>query len=210
MDFFSFVIVPDPDAESDGQFFHVAFPNKMNPLHNDPEHPDFPPPPLADVTFEAEEFPDLAVDGFEDEFSPSGDAGTFDNGGSSGGFTPSGDDSFSSGSGGGFDASAPAIAEGDTAFEAEAPETAGDDEAFDDVEDEVVAQAPVAAGDEGPGQGGFNIGYILLPLLGLGLATTLGYSLSQDPELPVEREGAVSKLMQRRPAQAALASSTDA
>lgn len=38
----------------------------------------------------------------------------------------------------------------------------------------------------------------LLPLLGLGLAGMLGYSLTRPPELPVAREGAVSALMRRR------------
>lgn len=38
----------------------------------------------------------------------------------------------------------------------------------------------------------------LLPLLGVGLAGMLGYSLTRPPELPAAREGAVSALMRRR------------
>lgn len=40
--------------------------------------------------------------------------------------------------------------------------------------------------------------FFLLPLLGLGLAGMLGYSLTRPPELPAAREGAVSALMRRR------------
>jgi hypothetical protein len=215
MDFFSFVLVPDPDAGSEGQFFHVAFPNKMNAQVGEE---GFPPPPLADLTYEAEEFDDAFGDfgdaeTFDDDFAGGDDVGTFDSGGvsgGSGGFTPSADDGFSNG-GGGFDASAPAIADGGADFEADAPETADDELLFDDEgDDEVAVQAPVPTGTDESGTGGFNFGYILLPLLGLGLATTLGYSLSQDPELPVQREGAVSKLMQRRLERPSLPVSTDA
>jgi hypothetical protein len=203
---FGFVVVPDPEREGDGSFFHVAFPNTMNTAIDLEEYPA----PTADVTFEVEEFdfPDFGADdaggddfGSFDAPESSGDPG-FDSGDSGG---------FDSGDSGGFDSGDSAAFDSGTA---DPPITAGDDADFEEPEAEPQiadeeqvdegAAAPPAQTPTSSDEGGTNLAYLLVPLLGLGLAGTLGYSLSKDPELALEREGAVSKLMARRQAQGAL------
>jgi hypothetical protein len=215
---FGFSVIPNPEAGPDGQTFHVAFPNKLNNAIDT----EATPPPRADITFTVEE---LDLPGFGDDAggdlpgfgdtpaaaggssdvpafdSGAGGGGGFDSGSTGGGFS-SGGGSSDGGFGGTADAPLTAdgsIASSDAGDDAAAPETADEEALFDDEEAAAggaVDQSPLAAPAEETG--GTNLGYILVPLLGLGLAGTLGYSLSKDPELPVEREGAVSKLMQRR------------
>jgi hypothetical protein len=209
---FGFAVVPDPEATGPDAVFHVAFPTALN---NNIDLEVFP-PPTADVTFEVDELsiPDIGGGigggtGGSGGFEPvGGTAGSpsFDSGGG-GGFGGSSGGGFDSGSSGGFGGSSgsfggsgdvPVAADG-TGGEADMPETADEEELFSDeaVAEDAGAEAPLAAPGEESG-GGPNLGLLLVPLLGLGLAGTLGYSLSKDPELPLEREGAVSKLMQRR------------
>lgn len=222
-DNYGFIVARDPEGDPDGQAFHVAFPTTLNDSIEDPEkHP----PVTATFTYEKEvieafgdmeEFDDSAF-GTETDTAASEDfsgdtgsgtsgTGSFDspppsNGGSSFGSstTPS------NGTSGSFDGGDAPVAAADEPVDD--PQTADDEELFEDeaVEEEPVQDA-MAAEAEDTGSG-MNLGYVLLPLLGLGLATTLGYSLSKDPELPVEREGAVTKLMQRRQAQGAIGPSS--
>jgi hypothetical protein len=194
-----FVVVPDPAAET--ELFHVAFPTHLNP---DIDLDDFP-PPTADITFEAEELdipsfptgdPVPTPGGAADGGAPVPTSGGFDGGvgstsGSGGGFT--------NGSSGGFDggtADAPLAADGDVA-PADEPSTA-DAETLDDAALAPPAGPETPMGAAATGGAGSGLGYAVLALLGLGLAVALGYSLTREPELAVERQGAVSKLMERR------------
>jgi hypothetical protein len=181
---FGVAIVPDPDSATPppDQSWHVSFQAKgWQPPEPSPRDQTSPPPAKAPITadlrFVPVETPDFG--------------GDVDSSGSGGGV--SGGSDFSSGSGfsGGFDSA-------DTPDEdtAEAPAVGdfGDDAAPADSGDVV---APPVTRQEQRGVR-TNPAVYLLPFLGLGLAGMLGYSLSHDPELPTEREGAVSKLMARR------------
>jgi hypothetical protein len=220
---FGFIVRPDPDREGNGQVFHVAFKTTLNQIER---LEDFP-VPTADLTFEVEELdiPDLSfedpgeLESFDSGTQASGDAGDFsgggfDDGGSSGGggFDSGGSagfDSGGSGGSGGFDSGsgdAPLAAD-DGAVEADDPEAADGEELDDEPVDVVDEATPLAADPEE--EGGMNLAFLLVPLLGLGMAGTLGYSLSKDPELALEREGAVSKLMARKQAEGASAVARD-
>jgi hypothetical protein len=165
--------------------WHVAFWGMFN---EDPEAQ----PITADLTFVAEELdlPDITGGGFDDAGGfddgggsfDSGDAGSFDGGGfDEGGFDDSGAD-FG-------DAGAPEVADGEfgeESEEADAPEVAmGED-------------SPQAAGPMEEQSAGGMPAVFLLPFLAVGLAGLLGYSLTQEPDLPEAREGAVSRLMRNR------------
>lgn len=166
---------PASEASAPQQSWNVAFPTKFN-LGG--------PPVLADLEFTVQELPDFSFDGGEDFSASSGD---FSSGGGS----------FSSPSGG-FDSGGD-FSSGDTSFEPPPVDAPAVD--LDSGEPAIQAQP------EGPSTAPVNAGLddirtnpavYLLPFLGLGLAGLLGYSLSHDPELPAKREGAVSKLMNRR------------
>ncbi len=215
---FGFAVTSDPEGDPEGQFFHVAFPTTLNTVVDPATHPVV----TATFTYEKEEleaFGNLGdAEGFGDSQSfdtgtassdgdlgsssfDSGSTGSFDSGSSGGGFGSS-----SSGTGGTSSTFDPGDAPISAADEVvEEPQTADDAALFDDEAPAAVPEVEGAlAADAEDASGGLNAGYILLPLLGLGLATTLGYSLTKEPELPDEREGAVSKLMQRRQAQGAI------
>jgi len=177
-------MLPDPDSATPppDQSWHVAFQAKdWQPPEGGAPSPNPPPakaPITADLRFVPVETPDFGGDA-----GASGDSGAGVSSGSG----------FSSGGGfsGGFDSG-----ETTTDDSAEAPAVGdfGDGAAPADSGDVV---APPVTRQEQRGVR-TNPAVYLLPFLGLGLAGMLGYSLSHDPELPTEREGAVSKLMARR------------
>lgn len=179
---YGIAIVPDPDSAKPApdQSWQVAFQAKAwQPPEPSPAQTSEPPakaPILADIRFVPVEMPDF---GNNDSGTSSGGSsgGGFDSGS---GFSPG--PSFNSG----FDDS------GDSEL---SPEV---DDGFDDAGtvDENIAAPPITPGEQRGVR--TNPAVYLLPFLGLGLAGMLGYSLSHDPELPTERDGAVSKLMARR------------
>lgn len=160
-------------------------------------------PITADLTYRVQtldvdfDFGDEEVGEFDDAGFDDADAETFDDG-------ELGDESvegFEEGFGDeGF--SEEGVDDGDFADE---PEIAAESSGGDELDDRGASadDAPQAAGPATEETGvGTPRSLFLLPLLGLGLASMLGYSLSQDPELPAVREGAVSTLMKRRRHQA--------
>lgn len=176
-------IVPDPDSATPppDQSWHVAFQAKdWQPADPTPRDQVSPQPEKAPVTADLRFVPQPPLPGFDD----SGASGAVDGGSFDSGSFDSGSSDFGTGGGftdtGSFEAPAPAVEE----VPAEQPV------------DENVAAPPVTP-DEKRGVR-TNPAVYLLPFLGLGLAGMLGYSLSHDPELPSERDGAVSKLMARR------------
>lgn len=181
---FGVAIVPDPDSATPppDQSWHVAWQAKAwQPPEASPRDEAQPPPAKAPITAELRFVPVETADFGGDTDSSVGGGGVSSGSG------------FSAGSGytGGFDS-------GDTSTgdSAEAPAVGdfGGDAAPADSGDVV---APPVTRQEQRGVR-TNPAVYLLPFLGLGLAGMLGYSLSHDPELPTEREGAVSKLMARR------------
>lgn len=175
---FGLAVVANPDSELTAaeQTWHVAFPTRFND--------EVGPSPTADVRYRVEEPPTFVVDDLPPE-----DLAAFGDGD-----TPLGP--------------VDAIEE-DVAFE---DDVVAYDEAF---EDEAVHDAPPVASEPDPARQSQRPGLVapttaapvaprtnpvlyLLPLLGLGLATLVGYSLTKEPVLPDERHGAVSTLVERQ------------
>lgn len=131
------------------------------------------PPPLADLTLRRQVLPDFDFD----------DSGFVED----------------------FDAPPPPQPQQDFA---PAPGPTFDDQPFDEqpVDEPAVAEDPIGEPAEEPTPEAApvdrevrtNPALALLPVLALGLAGLVGYSLSREPEIVGERDGAVSKLMERR------------
>lgn len=177
---YGIAIVPDPDSATPppDQSWQVAFQAKdWAPPEPSPRDQANPPPAKAPITADVRYVPQAMPD-----FGNSGGGETV--------LEPdSGVSSPSFGDSGGYDVptdSAP-VEGGALPPAVEVPEDTGG---------ENVAAPPITE-DERQGVR-TNPAVYLLPFLGLGLAGMLGYSLSHDPELPTERDGAVSKLMARR------------
>ncbi|MFP5370609.1 MAG: hypothetical protein ACLGI3_07655, partial [Actinomycetes bacterium] len=184
---FGIAIVPDPDsaAPPPEQSWHVAFQAKdWAPPEPSPRDELSPPPAKAPITADLRYVPQELPD-FGGVDSGTG-TGTIDS--SDSGF--GGDTGFSGGTdfGSGFS--------GDAGSVDSVPPPTIDEPAPDTAVDENIAAPPVSDGEARGVR--TNPAVYLLPFLGLGLAGMLGYSLSHDPELPSERDGAVSKLMARR------------
>jgi hypothetical protein len=214
-------IVPSEKARAERRTFGIAFAGKRNengvpatstlqyevqdsgfgtttpteqPTTTAPAEPAPPAPPASSGgTFDSGA-PVTTDSGFTGGGGFTSDTGTVDSGSTS---FDSGGDSFGT-------VSSPEVADSpdlstttDTAVPVEAPPAVtGDELAFEE-------SVPTAATPAEPASSGTNLAYWLLPLLGLGLAGTLGYSLTQPVELPAARQGAVSKLMTRRRADSA-------
>lgn len=178
---FGVAVVPDPDSEESPpeQTWRVAFHGQRYEPEEGAEHH----PIVANLTYVEQQLPDFS---FEDPAIPDqSDFGSADTGSASG-FDGGGS---SNGPGGGFDAG---TVPDSTAGE-DVPDDVGEP-VFDEADDPQAA-APL---DEEPTGIRTNPMVYLLPFLGLGLAGLLGYSLSHEPQLPSQREGAVSRLMRRR------------
>lgn len=178
---YGIAIVPDPDSATPppDQSWQVAFQAKdWAPPEPSPRDEVSPPPAKAPITADLRFVPQAPLPGFDD----SGTSGSVDTDFSGGSFD-SGSGDFGTGftDTGNFEAPVPEVGE----VPAEEPV----------VNEEVAAPAPTDQEERGVRT---NPAVYLLPFLGLGLAGMLGYSLSHDPELPSERDGAVSKLMARR------------
>lgn len=177
---YGIAVIPDPDSATPppDQSWQVGFQAKSwQPPEPSPTQTGEP-PAKAPITADLRFVPQAPLPGFDD----SGTSGSFDNDFSGGGFDSGGGDF-----GTGFT---------DTgSFETAAPDV-GEVPAEEPVVNENVAAPPATDLEERGVR--TNPAVYLLPFLGLGLAGMLGYSLSHDPELPSERDGAVSKLMARR------------
>ena len=179
---YGIAIIPDPDSATPppDQSWQVGFQAKSWAPPEPSPTQQGEPPAKAPITADLRFVPQPPLPGFDD----SGTSGSVDDGGF--------DDSGDFGGGGGF--SSDDGFTDNTGFEPAAP-AVGEVPAEEPVNEEVAA--PPVTEDERRGVR-TNPAVYLLPFLGLGLAGMLGYSLSHDPELPSERDGAVSKLMARR------------
>lgn len=152
-------------------------------------------PPTADLTYRVETL-DVDFDFGEEGFEDVEDAGNFDEDFDDGfsGDMPADDVAFDE------DFGEEGFAEGDDAFGDDVGEdlTGGDELAEAAPGDDTAAEPQTAGPDTAARAVRTPRALFLLPLLGLGLAGMLGYSLTRPPELPVAREGAVSALMNRR------------
>lgn len=195
-------IVPNPDTEASPpeQNWHVAFPMRINNATD--------PAPTVELQYEIqsfddpgdveEDFEDDFQDDFQDDFESAPQDGGFDDapqdGGFDGGFDVAADDGFDDGGSDDFDSADTGF---DDAFEEPAtePQAAEDEPVETEEEPQQARVQPI--GDQETGIR-TNPAVFLLPPLGLGLASALGYSLTREPELVAERKGAVSRLMERQ------------